>query len=91
MQILYSVKDSTVIMSSGSNCYEWQILDRIKETHNVYTYVLDPVSDSQRFSFEVGQFVMLGAFLKRPTASGNPEESFVERAYSISSSPLRRH
>ncbi len=91
MQILYSVKDSTVNMSSGSNCYEWQIIDRIKETHNVFTYVLDPVSDSQRFSFEVGQFVMLCTFLKRPTASGNSEESFVERAYSISSSPLRRH
>ncbi len=63
MQILYSVKDSTVNMSSGSNCYEWQIIDRIKETHNVFTYVLDPVSDSQRFSFEAGEFVMLGTFL----------------------------
>ncbi len=78
-------------MPAGSNCYEWQIIDKIKETHNVYTYVLAPVSDSQKFSFEVGQFVMLGTFLKRPTASGNTEESFVERAYSISSSPLRHH
>lgn len=77
-------------MSMGTDGYEWQITDKIKETHNVYTYTLSPVSNSQRFSFEVGQFVMLGTFLQRPTASGSMEASFVQRAYSISSSPLRQ-
>jgi hypothetical protein len=47
--------------------------------HITYLHVFDPVSDSQRFSFEVGQFVMLGAFLKDP----QPEilKSFVERLF----------
>jgi hypothetical protein len=71
--------------------YEWKITSRIKETHNVYTYILTPVSNSQKFLFEVGQFVMLGTFLRRPTASGKMEESFVQRAYSIASSPLREN
>jgi hypothetical protein len=76
-------------MSKVTDGSEWQITNRKKETHNVYTYTLSPSSNSQRFSFEVGQFVMLGTFLQRPTASGGMEESFVQRAYSISSSPLR--
>lgn len=77
-------------MLTETNGFEWQISNRKKETHNVYTYTLSPMSNSQRFSFEVGQFVMLGTFLNRPTVSGNFEESFVQRAYSISSSPLRQ-
>jgi hypothetical protein len=77
-------------MSKETDGSEWQITNRKKETHNVYTYTLSPFSNSQRFSFEVGQFVMLGTFLQRPTASGGMEESFVQRAYSISSSPLRK-
>jgi hypothetical protein len=76
-------------MLTETNGFEWQITSRKKETHNVYTYTLSPVSNSQRFSFEVGQFVMLGTILNRPTTSGKMEESFVQRAYSISSSPLR--
>ena len=77
-------------MSKETDGSEWQITSRKKETHNVYTYTLSPVSNSHRFSFEVGQFVMLGTFLQRPTASGVMDESFVQRAYSISSSPLRQ-
>jgi len=77
-------------MSKETDGSEWQITNRKKETHNVYTYTLSPVSNSHRFSFEVGQFVMLGTFLQRPTASGVMDESFVQRAYSISSSPLRQ-
>src|SRR5262249_46739107 len=76
-------------MTSAYHGYKWQIKDRIKETHNVYTYVLSPASNSQKFLFEVGQFVILGAILKRPTATGAMEETFVQRAYSIASSPLR--
>lgn len=78
-------------MPSEFDGYEWKITNRIKETHNVYTYFLAPVSNSQKFLFEVGQFVMLGMFLRRPTASGKMEESFVQRAYSIASSPLREN
>jgi len=78
-------------MPSEFDGYEWKITNRIKETHNVYTYILAPVSNSQKFLFEVGQFVMLGTFLRRPTASGKMEESFVQRAYSVASSPLREN
>lgn len=78
-------------MSEGLDAYEWQITNRVKETHNVYTYILAPSSKSQKFLFELGQFVMLGVFLRRPTASGKMEESFVQRAYSIASSPLREN
>ena len=69
--------------------YEWQISNKVKETHDTYTYTLLPVSESQRFDFEIGQFVTLSAFLIRPTASGGTEENLVNRAYSIASSPLR--
>jgi len=69
--------------------YEWQISTKVKETHDTYTYTLAPVSNSQRLSFEIGQFVTLSALLKRPTASGGVEENLVNRAYSIASSPTR--
>ena len=69
--------------------YEWQISSKVKETHDTYTYTLLPVSESQRFDFEIGQFVTLSAFLIRPTASGGSEENLVNRAYSIASSPSR--
>jgi NAD(P)H-flavin reductase len=69
--------------------YEWQVTEKIKETHDTYTYILTPISASQRFSFGIGQFVTLSAMLKRPTASGGFEESMVNRAYSIASSPTR--
>ena len=69
--------------------YEWQINSKVKETHDTYTYTLLPASQSQRFDFEMGQFVTLSAFLIRPTASGGSEENQVNRAYSIASSPSR--
>lgn len=69
--------------------YEWQISSKVKETHDTYTYTLLPVSESQRFDFEIGHFVTLSAFLIRPTASGGTEENLVNRAYSIASSPSR--
>ena len=68
---------------------EWQITEKVKETHDTYTYTLKPFSASQRFNFAIGQFVTLSAILKRPTASGGVEESTVNRAYSIASSPRR--
>ena len=69
--------------------FEWQISSKVKETHDTYTYTLLPVSESQRFDFELGQFVTLSAFLIRPTESGGNEENLVNRAYSIASSPSR--
>ena len=69
--------------------YEWQITEKVMETHDTYTYTLTPSSASQRFSFGIGQFVTLSAMLKRPIASGGFEESMVNRAYSIASSPTR--
>jgi len=69
--------------------YEWQINSKVKETHDTYTYTLLPASQSQRFDFEMGQFVTLSAFLIRPTESGGSEENQVNRAYSIASSPSR--
>lgn len=69
--------------------YEWQITEKVRETHDTYTYSLRPSSSSQRFNFGIGQFVTLSAMLKRPTASGGFEESVVNRAYSIASSPTR--
>lgn len=68
---------------------EWQIIEKVKETHDTYTYTLRPFSASHRFNFAIGQFVTLSAILKRPTASGGVEESTVNRAYSIASSPTR--
>ncbi len=69
--------------------YEWQIIDKFKETSDAFTYVLLPTTSSQKFQFTVGQFVMMGALLRRPTPSGSDVENIVERAYSIASSPLR--
>lgn len=69
--------------------YEWQITDKVRETHDTFTYCLKPSSVSQRFNFGIGQFVTLSATLKRPLASGGFEESVVNRAYSIASSPTR--
>lgn len=69
--------------------FEWQISSKVKETHDTYTYTLLPISESQRFDFEIGQFVTLSAFLIRPTESGGSEENLVNRAYSIASSPSR--
>lgn len=68
--------------------FEWQVIDRYMETHDTYTYVFKPAND-ERFNFAVGQFVTIGTNLIRPTASGGTEESYVERAYSIASSPSR--
>jgi len=69
--------------------YEWQITEKVRETHDTYTYCLKPSSASQRFDFGIGQFVTLSTLLKRPIASGGFEESVVSRAYSIASSPTR--
>jgi ferredoxin-NADP reductase len=69
--------------------YEWQVTEKVRETHDTYTYTLSPISASQRFNFGIGQFVTLNAMLKRPIASGGFEESVVNRAYSIASSPTR--
>ena len=68
---------------------EWQITEKVKETHDTYTYTLTPFSASQRFNFDIGQFVTLSVILKRPTGSGGVEENTVNRAYSIASSPTR--
>jgi ferredoxin-NADP reductase len=69
--------------------FEWQIKDRIKETPDSYTFVFSPFSASNRFTFNVGEFVTIRVSLKRPTSSGGVEEAQVERAYSIASSPTR--
>jgi ferredoxin-NADP reductase len=69
--------------------YEWQVTEKVRETHDTYTYTLTPISASQRFNFAIGQFVTLSAMLKRPIESGGFEESVVNRAYSIASSPTR--
>lgn len=46
--------------------YVWQVVDRVKETPDSSTYVLSPVTSSQRFAFTVGQFVTISVVLKRP-------------------------
>jgi hypothetical protein len=75
--------------SKSQEEYEWQITEKLKETHDTYTYTLLPVASSQRFDFSIGQFVTVSALLKRPTASGGFDESVTNRAYSIASSPTR--
>ncbi len=67
---------------------EWQVIDMVIDTPDAYTYLFSPTT-SEKFRFSIGQFVTLGSLLKRPTASGGLEESWVERAYSIASSPAR--
>ena len=70
--------------------YVWQVIDRIKETPDSFTYMFSPATASQRFSFTVGQFVTISALLKRPTPiAGIMEEGTVQRTYSIASSPNR--
>ncbi|MDN5846649.1 MAG: hypothetical protein L0H53_10300 [Candidatus Nitrosocosmicus sp.] len=76
-------------MSHVSEGYEWQIVDRIKETPDTYTYTFAPVTASQKFEFTIGQFVTISTLLKRPTVTGGLEESMVQRTYSIASSPTR--
>jgi ferredoxin-NADP reductase len=70
--------------------FEWQIKEKIKETPDSYTYVFSPVLESDRITFNIGEFVTIKALLRRPTSSGGVEEAQVERAYSIASSPTRR-
>jgi len=74
---------------SQTPMFEWQIKDRRKETPDSYTYVFSPFSASDRFTFNIGEFVTIRALLKRPTSSGGVEEIEVERAYSLASSPTR--
>jgi ferredoxin-NADP reductase len=77
--------------TGDENVYEYQITSKIKETPDTNTYSLSPVSESHRFTFNLGQFVTLSVPLKRPVSSGKNEETIAERAYSISSSPTRDH
>jgi hypothetical protein len=76
-------------MSKSTEEYKWQIVDRVKETPDTYTYTFTPVSTSQRFEFTIGEFITMSVLLMRPTASGKMEESMVQRTYSIASSPTR--
>jgi hypothetical protein len=76
------------IQESAEN-QQWQIVERIKETPDAFTYVFSPLTASQHRPFTVGQFVTISALLKRPTATGNLDESIVQRTYSIASSPMR--
>ena len=70
--------------------YVWQVVDRVKETSDSFTYVFSPATSSQRFGFTVGQFVTISVLLKRPIPnSGNFDEGIVQRTYSIASSPTR--
>lgn len=78
-----------MIPKNWEDAYEWQVLERVRETPDTYTYIFSPISPSHRISFAVGQFVTIGALLKRPTITSGSEESWVERAYSIASSPTR--
>ncbi|MGB9003797.1 MAG: hypothetical protein WCC52_08335 [Nitrosotalea sp.] len=71
---------------SGQESVEWQIINKVQETANTYTYTF---STGKKYELGIGQFVTVGTHLKRPTISGGVEESFVERAYSIASSPDR--
>ena len=71
------------------NDYEWKIVKKSIETPDTYTYSFSPTTSSQRFSFTVGQSVVLSVLLRRPIKAGRDEESLVQRAYSIASSPYR--
>ena len=61
----------------------WQVINRVKETPDSFTYVFSPATVSQKFTFTVGQFVTISAFLKRPTATGNLDEGIVQRTSSL--------
>jgi ferredoxin-NADP reductase len=76
-------------MSKSTEEYKWQIVDRVKETPDTYTYKFTPVSTSQGFEFTIGEFITMSVLLMRPTVSGKLEESMVQRTYSIASSPTR--
>jgi hypothetical protein len=73
-------------MSGPEDSLEWQIVDKVQETPNTYTYTF---SMNKKTEFSVGQFVTIGTYLKRPTQSGGIEETYTERAYSIASSPTK--
>lgn len=73
-------------MSGPDGIVEWQVINRVQETPQTFTYTF---TMDKKMEFAVGQFVTVGAILKRPTSSGGIEECFVERAYSIASSPTR--
>ena len=77
-----------LVYRESKGVHEWHVVDKVVETPDTYTYLFSPTT-SEKFKFAVGQFVTIGAFLKRPVASGGLEESWVERAYSIASSPTR--
>lgn len=71
---------------SDADVFEWEIVDKITETPSATTFVF---STTEKMDFSVGQFVTVGSNLKRPTASGGIENEWVERAYSVASSPTR--
>jgi len=73
-------------MSGSGDAEEWQVVNRIQETPNTYTYTF---LIDKKTEFAPGQFVTIGTILKRPTATGGMEEGFAERAYSIASSSTR--
>ena len=73
----------------GNDVYEYQVIGKTEETSDTNTYSLSPVSALHRISFNIGQYVTLSVPLKRPTSSGKEDETIVERAYSIASSPKR--
>jgi len=75
--------------STDDSVYEYQVISKAEETPDTNTYSLSPVSPSHRLNFNVGQYVNLSVPLRRPNASGKIEETVVERAYSIASSPTR--
>ena len=74
---------------SAQEEYEWQIINKVSETPDTYTYSFVPTSKSQQATFNIGQSVTISAFLKRPLSSGKLEEDLVQRTYSIASSPRR--
>lgn len=76
-------------MSKRIEEYKCQIVNRVKETPDMYTYTFTPVNTSQRFEFAIGEFVTISVLLMRPTVSGKLEQSMVQRTYSIVSSPTR--
>ena len=77
--------------STDDSVYEYQVINKTEETLDTKTYSLSPISSSHRLNFNIGQYVNLSVPLKRPTSTGKIEETIVERAYSIASSPTRDH
>jgi len=62
-------------MSGSDDTAEWQVTNRVQETPHTYTYAF---SMDKKAEFAAGQFVTVGAVLKRPTESVGIEECFVE-------------